>query len=405
MDHRHVHENVAGRTTSSAAGSLSLGRVFGVDVFVHWSWLLGFALLTWLLATRHLADTYTGWTAGQRWSAAAIAVSLILVTMALHELAHALEGRRRGLRVTEISVTVLGGPPFAQLQDRRPRDEFWIAVAGPLATFAAAAVWTSLWLVGRAADIELLRAIAGYLAWISVALGLVALLPIFPLDGALIARSLLRAAGRGTPDAVRVVGVLGQSIVFLLFAAGMIAAVSGNFAAGVWLIVIAWFLGQAAHRSFQQHLVEARLRGLPVGVLADLNTPHVSPTLTLDQFEQFLVAEGKRAAFVASDAGQILGFISVRDLGRFPADAWSGTSVYRAMTPSEQVVSVPPEMDALHALQLMAARGVHHLPMRSGRELVGLLSDTALLSAVSGRPDPHHSTSPGGGLPHQIRRQ
>lgn len=366
------------------AGSLRLFNLFGFDVFIHWSWLLIFLLSTWSVATGHLPRVYPEWTAQQRWVIGAITTVLFFASVLAHELSHSLEARRRGIPVQSITLFLFGGVSALGGEARRPRDEFWIAIVGPLTSFAAALVFFVIWVIARSADLTPLKAISGYLAYINLSVGIFNLLPGFPLDGGRVLRSIVWGIKHNMLDATRIAANVGRGIAALLIGAGVLTMFTGGVSGGFWFILIGWFLWNAAENSYQQLFLQNSLRGLVIGPLVERDVPRIPPDATLRQLAHDYILRQNRRAFLVTPAeeGDILGLITLSDLREVPEDEWDAVTVYRAMTPRERLITATPRTEALAALQMMAAHNINQLPVMNGREPVGLLTRGALIGAI-----------------------
>src|SRR5215216_7084 len=239
-------QRAAGGAPTGMGGSFRLLRLFGIAVYIHWSWLIIALLSTWSLATDYPPDTYPGWTAQQRWLAGAITSLLFFGSVLAHELSHSVVARRRGVPVRNITLFIFGGVSALDGEPRGARDEFWIAIVGPLTSFAAGALFAAIWLVARAQDVTGVAAVAGYLAYINVAVGIFNLLPGFPLDGGRVLRSLVWGANRDMLAATRVAANAGRLVAALLIGLGILSLFGQGGFGGVWFIFIGWFLWNAA---------------------------------------------------------------------------------------------------------------------------------------------------------------
>lgn len=163
--------------------SFSLGTFFGIELRADWSWPVAFGLVMWLLAAQYFPTNYSGWSSGTVLSLAFATAVFLFVSIAAHELGHALVGRRLGLPVTHITLFIFGGVAKLSRQPERPRDEFLIAAAGPLVSLLFALGFGALaWAGPNAVGLPLV-AVGHWLAMVSLALGLFNLLPGLPLDG------------------------------------------------------------------------------------------------------------------------------------------------------------------------------------------------------------------------------
>lgn len=368
-------------------GTVRLVRLLGFDILIHWSWLVIATLFTWSLATGYLPDVYPAWSAERRWIVAAVTSVLFFSSVLVHELSHSVVARARGLAVSSITLFLFGGVSSLGSEPRSARDEFWIAVVGPLTSFAIGAVAAGIWLLARDQDAAVVAAIAGYLAYINVAVGIFNLLPGFPLDGGRVLRSAVWAAKGNMLAATRTAANAGRVVAAIMIGLGILMVFTGGLG-GLWLAVIGWFLWNAAENSYQQLLLQNSLHGLTAGMLAGPATIRVPPDITLRQFaEDYLLAHNQRAFFVGVDGGDALGLITLSDLHKYPRDQWEATSVFRAMTPKERMITVTPRTPAIEALQSMAEHNINQLPVVSGRDVLGLLTRAALIRAIQFRAD------------------
>ena len=89
-------------------GSLRIGKIFGIEIYIHFSWLIIVVLLTWSLAVGLFPALYHGWSAITYWLLGFIAAILLFASVLLHELAHSIVARARGLPVKNITLFVFG---------------------------------------------------------------------------------------------------------------------------------------------------------------------------------------------------------------------------------------------------------------------------------------------------------
>ena len=131
-------------------GSLRLGRIAGIGVGIHYTWLFAFLLITWSLAQGFFPQLYPGWDTITYWITGILAALLLFVSVLLHELAHSLVAQARGLAVRSITLFIFGGVSNIEEEAERPRVEFTMAIVGPATSLALAGLfWGVLQVVGR----------------------------------------------------------------------------------------------------------------------------------------------------------------------------------------------------------------------------------------------------------------
>src|SRR6266700_6237953 len=171
-------------------GSLHLGKIAGIDIYIHFSWLIIFVFLTWSLATGWFPQLYPGWSTATYWLVSAVAALLLFVSVLLHELAHSFVARARGLPVKNITLFIFGGVSNIEKEPGSPGVEFQMAVVGPLTSLLIGVLaFVLLFLLGQYSSA--LAAILWYLGLANILLVIFNLIPGFPLDGGRVLRSIV----------------------------------------------------------------------------------------------------------------------------------------------------------------------------------------------------------------------
>src|SRR5215471_8535213 len=174
----------------SMPGTFRIGKIAGIDIDIHVSWIIILVLLTVSLATGWFHRLYPGWSTATYWLIAFLASLLLFVSVLLHELAHSLVARRRGLPVKSITLFIFGGVSNIEREPMSPGIEFQIAVVGPLVSILIGIVCFLLQLPLRGSNSPL-EGILYYLAVTNILLGLFNLIPGFPLDGGRVLHSIV----------------------------------------------------------------------------------------------------------------------------------------------------------------------------------------------------------------------
>ena len=118
--------------------AISLGRILGIPIGVDYSWFLIFALLTWSLATSYFPVEFKNWPVAQYWIVGAVTVILMFGSVLLHELGHSVVALRYKIPVRSITLFIFGGVAQIAAEPPSAMAEFWIAIAGPIVSFALA---------------------------------------------------------------------------------------------------------------------------------------------------------------------------------------------------------------------------------------------------------------------------
>jgi Zn-dependent protease len=311
---------------AGARRGFPLARIGGIAVRADASWLVVVALVTWSFWDRFDHDPRFGGSAA--FIMALAAAVLFFVSVLAHELAHALEGRFRGVPIGGITLFLFGGMTEMRVEARRPIDEFAMTAVGP---FTSLTIGCLFGLLANAADHRGLAELAqvfGVVGWLNVGLTVFNLLPGAPLDGGRILRAIAWKVTGNRHLAVRIAAGAGQVLGGLLIAIGLFEVffVPAAFVNGLWLAFLGWVLTLDDVRRVPPEargrvLVQDVMRSVDDLPWLEADTP---ASAVLDQLE----ADGVAVVF---DDAEPLGLVTLPDvltrlrrdeeLGRAPAVA------------------------------------------------------------------------------------
>jgi Zn-dependent protease/CBS domain-containing protein len=359
-------------------GSLRLGKIAGIDMYAHLSWFIILVLLTWSLANDWFAQLFPGWATTTYWIVAFISALLLFACVLGHELAHAFVAQTFGLTVRNITLFIFGGVANIEEEVKRPGVEFWVAIAGPLASFllAVVAFLLALPLRGSGASAE---AVLDYLAVANFLLGAFNLIPGFPLDGGHVLRSMIWKVTGNFKKSTRIASSVGQACAYLFILLGIVEFFTGNFFNGLWIVFIGWFLLSAAQTASTQVELQSTLQGVSVGQVMNPHPVTVPANISLQKLvDEYFLPLGLRAAPV-TQSEYLAGLITLSDIARVPRDRWSYTPVGHVMRLLEQVSTATPEQSLQDVLQMMGAQDINQIPVIQDGRIVGLLSQESII--------------------------
>ena len=351
--------------------AISLGRILGIPIGLDYSWFLIFALLTWSLATSYFPTEFKNWPAAQYWVVGAATVIFMFVSVLLHELGHSVVALRYKIPVRSITLFIFGG--VAQIGAEPPSAiaEFWIALAGPITSFALAILFRLLQPVVSAFAPVL--ALAEYLTYINGTLGLFNLIPGFPLDGGRILRAILWGTTHSLRRATLIAANLGHFIAYGFIGLGVWQVLNGNFGNGLWVAFIGWFLESAASSQIRQQTIHDLLEGHHVSDAMRRDYVSIKPNATLEQLiNQHILGNGQRSLVVKQD-DQVTGLVTLHNVKAIPASDWSSKTASQVMIPVSQMKYINPDAALEEALGEMDRDGVNQLPVMIGDEIQGVL--------------------------------
>src|SRR5438093_3105057 len=358
--------------------SIRLGRIFGIDIGLHYS--LGvIALLIVFSLAGHFQFVNPGSTARLRWSLAGLTTLLFFASILAHELSHAAIGKARGIEVKSITLFALGGVANMEREPSDAASEFWMAIAGPSTSFVI-----GLWFLGiaRVAGWQPqsgtppapLEAGLVWLGYINVALAIFNMIPGYPLDGGRVLRAVVWRINSDLTRATKIAARVGQFVAMAFIVFGFFRFFYTGAFGGLWLAFIGWFLADAAGASQADVEVSAGLAHLRVGDVMSQDCPAVDSNVNLRTFaEDHLLRTGRRC-FVVTQGGRQLGIVTINELKRVPRERWPFTILADILDPLEHVPKVSPDTALADALQLMAREDVNLLPVISNGRLAGVIS-------------------------------
>ncbi|MGC8780489.1 MAG: site-2 protease family protein [Anaerolineae bacterium] len=358
--------------------SISLGRILGIPIGLDYSWFLIFGLLTWTLAVGYYPAEFKNWPAAEYWVVGAITAIMLFVSVLLHELGHSVVAMRYKIPVRSITLFVFGGVAQIAAEPPSATAEFLIAIAGPIVSFALAAIFSLLQPIF--ASVAPLLALAKYLAYINGTLALFNLIPGFPLDGG----RVFRAAVWGTTGSLRratvIAGNIGRLIGYLFIFFGVWQVLGGNFTNGLWIAFIGWFLESAAVAQVQQQRLQELLAGHKVSQAMSRNYVAVHAGTTLQQMvDEHILGSGRRS-FVVQEDGKALGLLTLHHLKGIPRDQWPTITAAQAMIPLDQLKRARPDMELWAAIEEMDRDGVNQLPVMADGQIQGMLTREDVIS-------------------------
>lgn len=358
-----------------------LFRAFGIPIRADASWLLILALVLWTLAAGYFPQILPGQSRTTYWLMGAAASLLFFGSVLLHELSHSIVAMRFGLPVHAITLFVFGGVSEIGEESPSPKVEFWMAIAGPLMSFALAAVfWGAAVVLGGPAGPPIAIAILVYLAFINALLGAFNLVPGFPLDGGRVLRAILWAWRGDVIQATRWASYAGKGVGGLLIGLGLIGLINGALFIGLWYAFIGLFLWQAADAAYEQLVVSRHLTGLTVGQVMNRPGIGVPSGTTLSQLVDDYIFRLRYASYPVLDGEQPVGMITLHQLRQVPRDRWDRVQVQSVMSPVAEPLS--PEMPLTDALKVFGQSDQRRLPVVERQRLVGVLSMTDVASAL-----------------------
>ncbi|MFC1993438.1 site-2 protease family protein [Chloroflexota bacterium] len=350
-------------------GSFSLGSIFGINLRLHYTWFVIFALVTVSLVNPNWSD----WL---HWIMGVVTSLLFFASVLAHELAHSLVGRAHGIPIKNITLFIFGGVSQMAREATSSGAEFKMAFAGPACSLVIGGVFyvLSLFSSGVAGPVVTM---VQWLAIINFALAAFNLIPGFPLDGGRVFRAILWRATGDYRRSTRIATRLGQGIGYLFIVGGVLVLFLQPFGLswfnGLWLAFIGWFLENAASASYHQSKWQEALRGFTVSELMASDCLAVPSNITIERVVQDYVLPSGRHCFMVGEEGRLDGIFSLRDIKSVPRQNWGVTQVVDIMTPVDKLKVAHLDQDALSILEQMDENDINQMSVVSDGRVIGLV--------------------------------
>lgn len=357
------------------SNAIKIATLQGFDIRIDPSWALIAALITWSLSTQFFPMVYPGASGSVYFTLALLAMLGFFGSLILHEMSHSVVARRFGVEIKGITLFIFGGVAELGSEPKTAASEFWIAIAGPLMSFALAlAFWLLAQAGGWLAPEMALNHVLGYLALINMVLAVFNLAPAFPLDGGRILRAYLWSRSRDLLQATATATRISSYLAYALIAFGVVGLFSGNPVAALWQVLIGVFVLTAAKGTYAHQLQAAAFKGKTVAVLMSRETVSAAPDISLQQLaDGVMLAE--RKSFVPVMLGDVLlGYADTGLLARTPRADWAATRVGDVYVAADADNTVGPEMPAAELMAKISATGRRKFLVAQGRRLLGVVT-------------------------------
>jgi Zn-dependent protease len=344
--------------------SFRLGRLAGIDIYVHYTFLIFLAVIG-----------FSGFLETGNVASAALGIGLtaaVFGIIVLHELGHAMAARYYGIPTRDITLLPIGGVARLERMPDKPGQELVVALAGPAVNVVLAVIFGVLSgfdaILHPGAALTVTGEIVHYLYVVNVFLVLFNLIPAFPMDGGRVLRALL-ALRIGAPQATEIAAKIGKVIAVLFVFAGLFG-VPGVFESNIMLLLVALFVWTGADAEARAYRTRAGLSGATAAEVMVRHFAVVDPDDTLASVAD-LARQTFQRDFPVVVGGRLVGLVSREDLRAGLNDLGSHGRVFQTMR--REFPTIGPDEPAERGLNLLAG-GASTVPVVAYGQLAGLLT-------------------------------
>jgi Zn-dependent protease/CBS domain-containing protein len=368
-----------------------LATIAGIRIVVHPSWFIIFALVVASLASIGGMSVGGRLPDVPRWIVALLVALLFFVSVLIHELAHALVARWRGIHVSSITLFLFGGAAALDEQPPTASTEALVAAAGPISS----AILGGLFILGAALFMEVPGQLGQIGVWTcrwlgisNLALAAFNVIPGFPMDGGRILRAGVWGLTKDFMKATRIASLVGRLVGQLVIIGGLWISLEGDVIDGVWMVLIGWFLSRAAAVSWRQAVVERLVEGIVVRDVMEPNVPVVSQYLTLDTLADQTTMNGQPGFYAVTVGDELIGTIDAVQIRRVPKGRLTTTRVADVMRRGDAILTLTEPQPILEAVTRFEQSGAAALPVVAvddAKRLLGMITRDSLFRALQAR--------------------
>lgn len=345
------------------SGSVKIASIMGIPIKVHFSWLIIFGLITWSLSSFYFPQAAPELPRASYWLNGAVAALFLFFSVAFHELSHSFVALRYKLAISDITLFIFGGVASMKGEPPTPKAEFRIAIAGPLSSFFLSLVFFAAYSI---TDTQLTKALFSYIARLNLILGIFNLIPGFPMDGGRVARAIIWQKTNDFFNATRKAAGYGQKIAMFFIIFGVISIFAGQ-PGGLWIMLIGWFLYNAATASYQNVGITETLKGLKAKNIMATDIVILNKSITVDEAVNNYFLRYGYGGFPVMEDSRFLGFVTLKEIKDVPRGKWENIKISEIFIPADSKSEIPEDMDIIKALEIMIGDDRGRLIVRDRR--------------------------------------
>lgn len=363
---------------------IRLGRVFGIEIFISYSWFVIFALVTVTLSFSLFPEQFPRNSVFANIAIGVFSSVLFFISLLLHELSHSLVANLNDIPIKKITLFIFGGMSQMSEEPKDPGAEFKMAIAGPASSLLLAALFFAVYMGLMALGFSsVYYAAFAWLSEVNLILAIFNLAPGFPLDGGRVLRAAVWYMTKNLERATVIASKAGQGVGLLLISFGVLLFLLGQLG-GVWLILIGWFLNQSAVASFRQMALHQSLSNVLVEQIMSPEVETISPNLSLEELVNHYFLRFRFGRFPIVEGRSLLGIVTLHDVKEIPRDEWPLKTAGQIIEPIDENMFINPHDEAVNALRKMAENDIGHLLVVDGeKDLVGIVTRADIIQLIN----------------------
>jgi Zn-dependent protease/predicted transcriptional regulator len=370
-------------------GSFRIGRLFGIPILIHYTFLLVIPLFAWIIGSEILltagvlkdlfavpVDTSVLTSGLVPWELGIIISLGLFAGVLVHELAHSLVASHKGIAINSITLMIFGGIAEMEEGTPDPRVELPMALVGPVASLIVGLICCGLVYAAPSVTADPgLQGVwiffFGYLGMLNIILCAFNLIPAFPMDGGRVLRAWL-ATRMPLHRATKIAADIGKGF-------AIIFGIIGLFTFSPFLILIALFIYIGANTESTAIKYSHLLQNVTVGEMMSSPVTTVPPTMPLSTVIDMMYSS-KHLGFPVVERDTLVGMVTLADVNRNSSIDRDAMQVRDIMT--RDLITLPPEAPVIDALRIMSAQDFGRIPVVQDGKILGIVTRTDILKVA-----------------------
>ena len=370
-------------------GSFRIGRIFGIPILIHYSFILVIPLFAWIIGSQILLttemlhgtfsipiDTSLITEGIMPWILGTVVALGLFGGVLIHELAHSVVARSKGIKINSITLMIFGGIASMEEGVPDPKAELPMALVGPVASLVIGLVCVGIAyavpaVIQNPPIAGVVIFVFGYLGVLNIILFAFNLLPAFPMDGGRVLRAWL-AERMPLHRATKIAADIGKGFAIVF---GLI----GLFFFSPFLILIALFIYIGASMESAAVKYSYLLHDVTVGDMMSSPVTTVPPNLPVSQVITMMYSS-KHLGFPVVERDMLIGMVTLADVNRTTSIDREAMLVRDIMT--RDPITLPPTAPVIDALKIMSARDFGRIPVVLDGKILGIVTRTDIIKVT-----------------------
>ncbi len=370
-------------------GSFRIGRLFGIPILIHYTFLIVIPLFAWIIGSEILltagmitdiflvpVDTSIISSGLMPWILGVIIALGLFAGVLVHELAHSVVALHKGIAINNITLMIFGG--IAQMEEGTPdpKAELPMAFVGPVASLFVGLICCGLVYAAPSVTANpgmqgVWIFVFGYLGMLNVILCAFNLIPAFPMDGGRVLRAWL-ATRMPLHKATKIAADIGKGF-------AIIFGIIGLFTLSPFLILIALFIYIGANAESTAVKYSHLLQDVTIGDMMSTPVTTVPPTMPLSTVVGMMYSS-KHLGFPVVERDTLVGMITLADVNSTSSIDRDAMQVRDIMT--RDLITLPPETPVIDALRIMSSQNIGRIPVVVDGKILGIVTRTDILKVT-----------------------